>query len=146
MTKKCLWLAIGVVALCAGCAVQTQPQGKPSAEQPTSSEAVPTKQVAAEARAPKEQWFRGGTLHNSTIGQWRRATYENKVATASDWLAATKWDGHLNSPSDFDRLKVKSQRLANGVDESILGLEGSDSLQINEIAASLITLSNDLGP
>ena len=61
-------------------------------------------------------------------------------------MAATDWEGHLNSPSDFDRLKVKSRKLANAVDQTILGTEEMDSLQIGEIAAALITLSNDLGP
>jgi len=94
----------------------------------------------------KQQWFEGGTLHRSTVAEWRMASRENKLATGADWLASTKWDGHLNSPSDFDRLKVKSQKLVNGVDETILGVDGIDSLQIREIAASIIVLSNDLGP
>jgi len=123
MSKKWLWLTIGVVTaslvLLSGC-------GK--------------------SQAPKQHWFEGGTLHESTAAQWKMATPENKLATAADWLAATKWEGHLNSPSDFDRFKVKSQKLVNGVDKAILGVEEVDSLRIKEIAASIIVLSNDLGP
>ncbi len=92
-----------------------------------------------------EQWFQGGTLHGATAAQWKSGTYQNKLATAADWLAATIWKGHLKSPSDFDRVKVKAQMLVTAVDEVVAG-EQPDSLQASEIAAALITMSNDLGP
>lgn len=91
------------------------------------------------------QWFQGGNLHNATIAQWKGATYQNKLATAADWLAATKWNGYLKSPEDFDRLKVKAQMLVSAVDE-VVNVKEMDSLQVTEIAASIISLSNDLGP
>ncbi len=93
----------------------------------------------------KDQWFQGGSLHSATVGEWKRATYQNKLATASDWLAATKWKGHLNSPQDFDKIKVKAQMLVSAVDE-VVTVKDTDSLQVNEIAAAIVTMSNDLGP
>lgn len=92
-----------------------------------------------------KQWYLGGNLHNATVVQWKGATYQNKLATAADWLVATKWKGYLKSPDDFDKLRVKAQMLVNAVDE-VVTVEKTDSLQVNEIAASIITLSNDLGP
>ncbi len=95
-----------------------------------------------------KQWFHGGNLHNATVAQWKGATYQNKLATASDWLAATEWKGHLNSREDFDRIKVKAQMLVRAVDKVVTGkeMEQLDFMKVNEIAASLVTMSNDLGP
>ena len=92
-----------------------------------------------------KQWFRGGSLHNATAAQWKSATYQNKLATAADWLTSTKWKGHLKSPNDFNKIKVKSRVLVNAVDE-VVTVKKIDSLQVNEIAAAIITMSNDLGP
>lgn len=91
------------------------------------------------------QWFQGGNLHSATVGQWEKASYQNKLATAADWLVATKWKGHLTSPGDFDRLKLKAQMLVNAVDEVIAGQQ-ADYLHVAEIAAVLVNMSNDFRP
>jgi hypothetical protein len=91
------------------------------------------------------EWFQGGNLHNSSVADWKVATRQNKLATAADWLTATKWKGHLTSPQDFDRLKLKAETLVNAVDEAVAG-QNVDHLEVREIAAALLTMSNDLGP
>ena len=91
------------------------------------------------------QWFQGGNLHSATVAQWKKASYQNKLATASDWLTATKWKGHLNSPGDFDRLKLKAQLLVECVDETVVGLELGE-MRVAEIAVALHHLSNDFSP
>jgi hypothetical protein len=35
-------------------------------------------------------WFVGGTLHKSTIKEWRNSSYANRLATAADFIAATQ--------------------------------------------------------
>ena len=35
-------------------------------------------------------WFSGGTLHKSTIAEWRNSTYANRLATSADFIAATQ--------------------------------------------------------
>ena len=94
------------------------------------------------------KWFQGGNLHNATLAQWKSATYQNRLATAADWLAVTRWKGHLNSPSDFDKLKTKAQILVRAVGRVVAGREMDQLgfMRITEIAAALITMSNDLGP
>ena len=99
----------------------------------------------ARSSAPTDQWFQGGTLNGATHAQWMAAPYRNKLATASDWLAATIWNGHLNTPADFDRLKLSAQRLVRGVD-GVASVDGTGGLQVNQAAASLIAMSNNLGP
>lgn len=106
---------------------------------------TPTRTPTSTPTATQTQWFHGGTLHKSTLAQWRVATNANKLATAADWLAGDLWKGHLNTPSDFDRIKVKAQMLVNGVNE-IASDRDLGSGSATEIAVLLILMSNDLGP
>jgi hypothetical protein len=92
-----------------------------------------------------KRWFEYADLHNADLGQWRVAPERNKIATAADWLTSTKWKGHLNSPKDFERLKVKAKQLADAVDQS--AVEPSLSfMKANEVAAAIIVIANDLDP
>ena len=96
----------------------------------------------------KRQWFQGGNLHRATYGRWKIATYQNKLATASDWLAATLWKGHLNSYEDFDRIKMKAHKLVKLMDGII---DNSPKEQYDILAASVFVVfirlpNNDLGP
>lgn len=100
-------------------------------------------QIGTSPAAPAANPFNGGTLHNATLQQWRAATQPNKIATAADWLAATKWKGQLNKKADFDHLEADAKKLAAAVD----GLaETAAPITAAEAAASIITLANDLGP
>lgn len=93
------------------------------------------------------QWFQGGTLHDASIRQWENASYRNKLATAGDWLAATKWKGHLNSPDDFDRVKLKSQMLVEGIDIAITEMEGAYADdKVVFVYKMFIDLTGDLDP
>ncbi len=82
-----------------------------------SSDGGGEKSGTARSSSSSKQWYENGNLHNATVAQWKGATYQNKLATAADWLAATKWRGYLKSPDDFDKIKVKAQMLVNAVDE-----------------------------
>ncbi|CAN5319614.1 hypothetical protein BH24GEM2_BH24GEM2_07810 [soil metagenome] len=98
------------------------------------------------ASTQTKQWFQGATLHNATVGQWKAAAYDNKLATAGDWLSATRWKGHLNTPADFDRLKTKANALVKAIDGSLVSGKQLDSMPVNEVAAALVTMSADFGP
>ena len=99
----------------------------------------------SENPSSSNQWFQGGNLHKATVAQWKGATYKNKLATAADWLAANQWKGHLKTTNDFEKIKVKAQMLVNAVDE-VVTVKQTDFLQAAEIAAAIMTMSNDLGP
>ncbi len=103
---------------------------------------------SSDSDAGGDKWYSDGTLHNATATQWRGATYRNKLATAGDWLAASVWNGHLKSPDDFDKMKLKSQMLVNAVDEVVNGKETESltELKVSGIAAAIIVMSNDIGP
>lgn len=34
------------------------------------------------------EWYQGGTLHNSTMGEWEKAKESNKLATCADWVSS----------------------------------------------------------
>jgi len=125
---------IVVVSLFSGC------------DENSSSRSTTTPRTSTSARITTQtQWFQGGTLHRATLAQWRASTYANRLATAGDWLAATQWKGHLNSPSDFDRARVKAQMLMNAVNE-IASDQDLGFMSAAETAAAILTMSNDLGP
>jgi len=33
-----------------------------------------------------KKWYEGGDLHRATVGQWRQASYRNRLATSADWF------------------------------------------------------------
>lgn len=35
---------------------------------------------------PTAAWYSGGTLHDATWSEWKKATPDNKLATAADWI------------------------------------------------------------
>ena len=38
--------------------------------------------------ATAKEWYEGGTLHDATIAQWKRAKRQDKIATCADWVSA----------------------------------------------------------
>lgn len=48
-------------------------------------------------------WFSGGTLHQSTLGEWRNATYRNRLATSADFVASTQ-DVDYSDLSSFRKM------------------------------------------
>lgn len=98
-----------------------------------------------DAAVSSEKWFEGGNLHKATIAQWKTATYRNKLATASDWLGASKWKGHLKSPRDFDRLKAKAEKLVVEVDAGVAEFDSmkASDLSLTNLVAMILTLSDD---
>lgn len=36
--------------------------------------------------ASAREWYEGGDLHKATVGMWRKASYENRLATSGDWF------------------------------------------------------------
>ena len=63
-----------------------------------SSEDIYRKPIAS-----NQDWFSGGTLHDSTLTEWRSATYRNRLATCADFIAGTR--KKLGSKSDAQNLE-----------------------------------------
>lgn len=87
----------------------------------------------------KVEWFQGGTLHGSTVGEWNAASYRNRLATAADWTTG------IIGQAEFERIglsgvRQKAEELVKCVDGSISDLSGAESLSATEIAAMCATL------
>ena len=93
-----------------------------------------------------EKWWENGSLHKSTVADWKKADYQNKMGTAADWLAATDWKGHLNSLEDFDKMKIKADLFVKSIDNALVEDDIIDAEGIVTIASMILSLSNDLGP
>lgn len=130
-----------------GCHIVPVEQPKPKTEPvPQAVRAAPAAPVSREQTLEqKVRWFDGGNLHSATVGQWREATYQNKLATAADWLAATKWKGHINTPDDIARVKIAADKIVHGLDLIASKTRNPDE-KINIMAATIIQLANDVGP
>ena len=54
---------------------------------------------------PPGAWYSGGTLHEATVGDWKSATAENRLATSADFVMAA--GGYESIPSDLRERAVQ---------------------------------------
>jgi hypothetical protein len=59
------------------------------------------------------QWYKGGTLHNATGAEWQSASYQNRLATAGDFIAKTA------PPSNMDELKSRAEALERCISSAV---------------------------
>lgn len=109
------------------------------------NEEIQNTKPSYKTRPQEKRWFEYGDLHSADLAQWRVAPQRNKIATAADWLASTKWKGHLNSPNDFEVLKVQAKKLSDAIDISAFD-PNLGFIKAVDVADGIITLANDLGP
>ena len=77
-------------------------------------------------------WYEGGTLHDSTIRQWRQANDRNKLATAGDWATTVLMSEQgIGLPSSLPELRVYARALVTCVDETVRG-EAGDAIVNNK--------------
>jgi hypothetical protein len=82
---------------------------------------------------PNKQWYQGGTLHNTTIAEWKVATQENRLATSADMIAATlKNEGkQLSSINELFPLASALERCVSEAGDS----EQANSQKVAGLAA-----------
>ena len=83
---------------------------------------------------PKDEWYAGGTLHDSTLGAWNSATEKNKLATCADYVANVK-----DYEGDLTQMKADATEVMNCIEESAKDSNLS-AQKANEVAASCIIL------
>ena len=74
------------------------------------------------------KWFEGGTLHEATIAEWKKATEENKLATCSDFIAKIK------KVTSLEDLKKRSVELKVCITTATKGLPSTDNAKVRDIA------------
>jgi hypothetical protein len=86
-------------------------------------------------RSDKTEWYSGGNLHKLTVGEWKRGTPDNRLATASDF-AATILKGQFSSMVE---LKYHASELETCITRSVSEVEINHE-KINSIAAACAIL------
>ena len=85
--------------------------------------------------ASAKEWYEGGTLHDATIAQWKRAKRQDKIATCADWVSAllmkSKLDLVIASPDD---LKKCVTALVDYIDKSCKNTKSLDKENANSVA------------
>ena len=85
--------------------------------------------------ATAKEWYEGGTLHDATIAQWKRAKRQDKIATCADWVSALLMKSKLNlaiaSPDD---LKNCVTALVDYIDKSSKNTKSLDKENANSVA------------
>ena len=79
-------------------------------------------------------WLQGATLHNCTNAEWKAATQANKVATCSDWIAASlKSDGvtpeMFKKAVSLEQYKIMSETMAKEIDSTVATGFSADNMR-----------------
>lgn len=109
-------------------------------------------QQAQPSPAPTENgrhWYEGGTLHDATAADWKKATAANKLATCGDFLAKL-WLSKSLSPTiqaqvnEVDDLKTYAGGLVGALDKAF---EGKDPEAIGNptVSATAVILLGSMG-
>lgn len=118
---------------------------EPARQPPAPSVEVSIPQAPRPPAPRPREWWQGGTLHQATLATWRTADPEDKLATAADWLAASKWRGHIRTEADLRRVRGVAERLVRGLD-LIASRPRAGAEPAAGIAAILIESAADSGP
>jgi hypothetical protein len=102
-----------------------------SGPQPASSTSGST--ASAPASIEKKGWYEGGNLHRALIGEWKAATYENRLVTSSDMVA------NLNKFSSVEEMKTAATELEQCVSKAAEGAQ-TEQQRVSEVAAACALL------
>lgn len=83
LSRCCSIISIVVLVLLLGC-------GGPGPGSSTDGSESPDLSAASGSIGREKKWYEGGDLHRAVIGEWKAATYENKLATSADMVANIK--------------------------------------------------------
>jgi hypothetical protein len=133
--------AIAILAILAGGCNEPQPAQSTQPAQPAQSTqpaqlpppASSTSGVATSVSIEKKEWYAGGNLSRASIGEWKAATYENKLATSADMVAT------LKKFSSMDEMKAAAVELEQCVSKVAEGPQ-AEQQRVNEVAAACAIL------
>ncbi len=132
-TLACV-LAFAVVGL-------LMPEAPARSKSSSSSSYSPPAPVTSTPRsvpATELNWYDGGTLHKKTVKDWRVATYENRLATAADFVTATSKSRGISFAS-MDQVKDHAVALEREI--SAAGEGGyADNQPVSQVAAACLVL------
>jgi hypothetical protein len=89
-------------------------------------------------RAPIAEWYTGGTLHDSTLGEWRLSTYQNKLASSADFATVVvSQSGHpLGSMDELKPIAIQMERC---ISDAAAGGK-TDKMHVTDVAGACAIL------
>ena len=86
-----------------------------------------------------KKWYEGGTLHRAKISEWRNASYENRLATCSDFVMTMRGNGVVPADLPVDEYKPYAVDLERGISKVASG-GNADNQTVAGIAAMIRVL------
>ncbi len=87
------------------------------------------------------QWHKGGNLQGAFVGQWKMATYTNKLATAATWIT---FQPKIKDKAFYTRmiqnLRPQAFELVQCVDRSAAGEDYTSRTNVDELAETCLLL------
>ena len=91
--------------------------------------------------ANAKEWYQGGTLHSANIGEWKQASYDNKLATCADFIANLWMHNKLKiNVAHMDTLKIYAKELVTCIDKATDGIDDVNDQSVSSIAAMGMTM------
>jgi len=85
-------------------------------------------------------WYENGTLHRSSVAEWNKASYSNKLATAADWsITRPQIKTKVKNSGSMDTLKPFAIELVTCINEAAAG-KGYANMSATELAAGCMIL------
>lgn len=78
-------------------------------------------------------WLENGSLHKATVGEWKIADENNKLATCADFVGLIKKNKNEKYIS-IEEIKIDAIDMKNCIDEAIKGEAFNDNIDIAEVA------------
>lgn len=103
-------------------------------QRPPQSMPTPSAETGIPGNIVSTEWYEGGTLHQSTMRQWKSATEANKLATVADMVTVVKPE--LLTP---DQVRPYAEDLKTCVEKT--GEESSGADAVEKEAESMIEQS-----
>lgn len=89
-----------------------------------------------------EKWYSTGSLHQSTVSEWKSASSSNRLATVADWaLTRPSIKNKVQKSGSMDTLKPYAFALVACINEAVKD-QDYDNVNTSELAAvCMITMS-----
>jgi len=79
-------------------------------------------------------WYQGGTLHDKRVNDWKRATYQNRLATSADFTAFIFGEDKVGRLGSVNALRPYAVEMMTCVDEGTKG--DIPNILVAEVATS----------
>lgn len=83
-----------------------------------------------------QSWSTGGTLHNSSLLEWKNSTEKNKLATSGDWIVFlfNKKEIPLGTKNDIKEKAIEIRKCTNDRISKFKSNNNLRGIKANEIA------------